>query len=368
MTRARLTFVLQDALGWKTYRHQLSAVLEARDDIHFQFIAPVPLPRWRRALIKHPYMRPSESVYRKIDPIKALQGLLGEKIRAEIAEFKPSALYFGGHWLAATVSERKLTIPYTVATDHTRASMERSLTAGIWTPADLEREVRLFQGAAHVFPMSEWTARSVRDDCRVEPGRITVMPPSINLARFVRPSYLDQGPLRLIFIGNDFLRKGGDKLCRWVAGPLAGRAELHVVSGDRDAQGERPGVIFHGRVPNDRLVGELLPSMDALCHPTKSDMSPLVVIEAAAAGLPAVASRIGAISEIIREGETGFLVDPEDEAGFIAALGRLAEEPGLRRAMGERAWEYARQKFDASANYNALIDYLIALGRRGAAG
>ncbi len=360
--RTKISFVLQEALGWKTFRGQLSAVLETRDDIEPQFISPSPLG-WRRAFLKRAYMRPHEKIYRQIDPIVALQGGLGAKIRAELDAFGPSAAYFGGHWLAGAINQGPQKIPFAVATDHTRASMRVSLSTTGWSDADLAREARLFRDASHVFPMSDWTAASLRKDCGVDSANITVMYPSIDISRFVRPAYQDEGKLRLVFIGNNFLRKGGDKLCQWVGGPLAGKAELHVISGDPDARGDLPGVIFHGRVPNDKLVKDVLPSMDALCLPTKSDMSPLAIIEAAAAGLPVVASRIGAIPELVLEGETGFVVNAEDEAGFIAALENLAVEPELRRSMGLRAWDHARSRFDASVNFNALIDQLIALGQ-----
>lgn len=363
MTQTRLTFVLQEALGWKVYRTRIAAVAERREDILCQFIS-VPAEGWQKSFLKRNNMRPVEKLFRWFDPIIGYRGVLGADIRAQIRGFGPSALYLGGHWLSAAIEEMEPKIPFTVATDHTRAAMERDLSRGAWSREDMEREARLFRSAAHVFPMSDWTARSIVEDCGVDPARITVMPPSLDLGRFVQPTYEDHALLRLIFIGNDFQRKGGNRLCEWMAGPLLGKAELHIVSGDPDAAKKGPGVVFHGRVPNDKLVGELLPGMDALCLPTASDMSPLVIIEAAAAGLPVVASRIGAIPELVLEGETGFLLAPDDEVGFIATLERLAADSGLRRRLGTRAWEHAHRNHDANINYNMLIDQLIELGQR----
>jgi glycosyltransferase involved in cell wall biosynthesis len=362
MMPTRLLFVLQETLGWKVYRTRIHAVIEQRQDIETRIITAPP-EGWRKPFLKRNNMNWRDRALRHYDPITAFGQSMGEPIRAEIHRFRPDAIYFGGHWLAAAMKGLDPAVPFTMATDHTRAGMERSLSRGVWSAADMAREAALFRSAAHVFPMSDWTAHSLREDCGVDPQRITVMPPSIEVSRFVRPFHEGRSRLRILFIGNDFLRKGGDRLCRWVAGPLSGKAELHVVSGDPDAQADRPGVVVHGRVPNDRLVGELLPAMDALCLPTRSDMSPLVVIEAAAAGLPVVASRVGAIPELVRDGETGSLVDADDDAGFIAALGRLADDPALRRAMGTRAWDFAREKFDAQINYNTLVDSMIDLGR-----
>ena len=234
----------------------------------------------------------------------------------------------------------------------------------------MAREAALLRAAAHVFPMSRWAAGSVIADCGVAPEVVTVMPPSIEVARF-SPAQLTRraGPLRVIFIGNDIARKGGVDLANWIDGPLAGLAELHVVSGDPAAQALSDRATVHGRVPNARLVSELLPSMDVLCLPTRSDMSPQVLAEAAAAGLPTVASRIGGIPDMILEGETGLTVPAGDGAGFVAALTRLAKDRALTARIGTTARAHALEAFDATRNFNQLIDRLVALARpEGSAG
>lgn len=63
----------------------------------------------------------------------------------------------------------------------------------------------------------------------------------------------------------------------------------------------------------------------------------LPLVEAMAAGVPVVASRVGAVGELVADGETGLLVDVNDADGFGEALGRLLGDPGLRRAMGQAA-------------------------------
>jgi glycogen(starch) synthase len=59
----------------------------------------------------------------------------------------------------------------------------------------------------------------------------------------------------------------------------------------------------------------------------------IVLREALSAGLPVVASRIGAIPELIRDGENGLLVSPGSVDELAAALERLAREPGLRQCL-----------------------------------
>lgn len=156
-------------------------------------------------------------------------------------------------------------------------------------------------------------------------------------------------------------RKGGQKLVDWVNGPLAGRCHLHIISGDPDAEFHGPNVTFHGRVPHDRLIGTFLPRMDILCLPTSLDMAPLVLIEAAAAGIPAVAYDLAGLPDIVLDGQTGILAPPGDEAGFVAALERLIASAPLRREMGAAARAHAHTNFNADDAFNHMIDDIAAL-------
>ncbi len=363
MTKPRLCFVLQDALGWRTYRARLEAVLATRDDIETLLI-PVTMTRRDTLFHKRNNMRPRDHLFRRIDPIDAFAGRAGRAIRAGLAKFRPEAVHFAAHWPAGALAGQPDAAPFTVTLDNTRAGIERDLPRGAWTAADMTREAALLRAAAHVFPMSQWAAGSVIADCGVAPGSVSVIPPSIDVTRFTPAQLAGRvGPLRVIFIGNDIARKGAVDLANWIAGPLAGLAELHVVSGDPAAQALADRATVHGRVPNDRLVSELLPSMDVLCLPTRSDMSPQVLAEAAAAGLPAVASRIGGIPDMIIEGKTGLTVPAGDSARFVAGLVRLAEDRGLVAAMGTAARAHAIEAFDADRNFNQLIDLLVTLAR-----
>lgn len=365
MSKVRLSFVLQDALGWRTYRARLEAVLASRGDIEAQVI-PVSLNRRETLFHKRNNMRPRDHLFRRTDPIAAFAGRTGRAIRAGLAAFRPEAVHFAAHWPAAALARQAGAPPFSVTLDNTRAGIERDLPRSAWTMADMAREAELLCAAAHVFPMSQWAAGSVIADCGVAQGAVSVMPPSIDIANF-RPAQLAgrTGRLRVIFIGNDIARKGAVDLANWTAGPLSGLVELHVVSGDPAAQMLAEHATVHGRIPNTRLVSEILPSMDVLCLPTRSDMSPQVLAEAAAAGLPAVASRIGGIPDMIVEGETGFTVPAGDGAGFVAALTRLAEDRTLVSAIGAAARAHATRSFDASHNFNQLINQLAALARAG---
>jgi len=96
---------------------------------------------------------------------------------------------------------------------------------------------------------------------------------------------------------------------------------------------------------------------------------PMVLLEAAAAGLPIVATRVGGNQEVIRDGATGFLVPPGDDGALGAAMLRLMTLPETeRRAMGARGRDHVRQHYGLGRvvdRYEAV--YREVLRRKGAA-
>jgi glycosyltransferase involved in cell wall biosynthesis len=68
-----------------------------------------------------------------------------------------------------------------------------------------------------------------------------------------------------------------------------------------------------------------------------------------------ISTHLAANSEVVRDGETGFLISPGDTEALTAALRRLVMEPDLRLCQGERAVEVIRQEFDAEKNTFRLL-------------
>jgi glycosyltransferase involved in cell wall biosynthesis len=94
------------------------------------------------------------------------------------------------------------------------------------------------------------------------------------------------------------------------------------------------------------------------CLPTLGDCLPMVLAEAAAAGLPLVATNVGAIHEIVRSGETGDLVAPGDVHALVGALRPLIVDPDLRRRYGDAAHQLAVREHDARVNAGRIVQLL----------
>jgi len=110
---------------------------------------------------------------------------------------------------------------------------------------------------------------------------------------------------------------------------------------------------FHGFVADLR---EPLAGLDVLVQPSRADNFPLAVLEAMAAGLPVVGARVGGIPELVLDGETGLLVEPESPAALAAALDSLAESPERREAFGRRGQERVAESFSVDAFIRRTIE------------
>ena len=103
---------------------------------------------------------------------------------------------------------------------------------------------------------------------------------------------------------------------------------------------------------------------DIFALSSDSEQFPISLVEAMAAGLPAVATEVGDIPFIVSDDNKPLIVDAADEAAFAAALDGLSDRPDLRRAIGQANREKAAAEFDEKAmiaRYGRL--YGEAIGR-----
>lgn len=118
----------------------------------------------------------------------------------------------------------------------------------------------------------------------------------------------------------------------------------------------RTGISVLGEVPRAR-VGAELRAHRALVVPSRYyEMFPMVILEAFAAGRPVIAARNGGIPEIVEDGKTGLLFDPDDAAGLARAVMALEADPGRAQTMGAAAFATFEQKYAAGPGYDRLIE------------
>ena len=136
-------------------------------------------------------------------------------------------------------------------------------------------------------------------------------------------------------------------------GPL--RADLEAQAG---ALGIAEAVRFTGMRSD---IAESLPAFDVFALASRTEGISLTLAEAAAAGLPIVATRVGGNPEIVRDGETGLLVPAANPGALAAALDAVAASEA-RAGMGERGRAWVRERFSAermAEAYTAVYDEVL---------
>ena len=191
----------------------------------------------------------------------------------------------------------------------------------------------------------------------VPASRLYFLPNVVDSERFQPvPPRLD-GPLTLIAVGRLVKQKRLDRFISIVARLQADHGldvrGLIVGSGSRaenlrpqlEHQAGRLGLLpdtiqFRGGVPDMRSVYHEA----GVCVLTSDfEGTPNVLLEAMASGVPVVASQVGGVSDIVRHGQTGFLIAPDDLDGFVAAVVELAKNTRLRTEMGQRARAFVEE-------------------------
>jgi glycosyltransferase involved in cell wall biosynthesis len=117
---------------------------------------------------------------------------------------------------------------------------------------------------------------------------------------------------------------------------------------------------------NSSDVDRELVLADALVLPTKSEGLPFSILEAMAASLPIVATRVGGVPELVVHEQTGLLVERDDVSGLAAALARLLEDGDAARRMGVAGHARARDLFSLERmvlGYEELFDTLLGRPR-----
>jgi glycosyltransferase involved in cell wall biosynthesis len=217
---------------------------------------------------------------------------------------------------------------------------------------------RVFNLARHLLPATSWVARSLVSDYGVPPEKIEVLPPGTDLERF-QPSNrggTNTGPLKVLFVGGDFRRKGGDIVLDWFRSIDPATVELHLVT--RDKLQTPAGVLVHRLSYDDEGLPALYQQADVFVLPTRAECFGLVLTEAMAAGLPCVTCAVGGLDEVVEDGVTGLLTQPADVTSFRQAMDLLTNDAALRERMARAARERAAERFDAKKNVRRIVEIL----------
>ena len=233
---------------------------------------------------------------------------------------------------------------------------------------------RLSHGIAHaVLANSDNIARRLIDVEGIAPDRVSVVPNFLDDDAFERP-----GDPSIAAFDRELGLKGAAPVVGIVANllPVKDHATLLraaailrprwprlrvVLVGEGPCRpalellarqlGIADAVVFAGRRPNLPNLHHLF-DISVLC--STSEGLPNSILEAMAASRPVVATRVGAVADAVRDGETGLLVSAGDESQLAAAIDALSSDAPRAARMGSRAAAHARMRYSAAAALDAL--------------
>ncbi len=227
---------------------------------------------------------------------------------------------------------------------------------------------RCFDHAQHLVTWSRWAKQGLVDDYDIEPDKITVISPGVNVTAWTRPTPRTDAarkagePVKILFVGGDLERKGGLLLLEAFRAlrseqPAHAPVELHLVT--RDGVEAEPGLFVYSEMqPNSEPLKQLFHTCDIFCLPTYGDCLAMVLSEAGAAELPLITTKVGGLPEIAHHEKTGLLVPTGSVPALLSALRRLLANPTERVEMGQRARALVQREFDAEQNTVKLLTLL----------
>lgn len=360
----RLGFALEYSLGHTTHAQNLKRTLQSRPDILPTYI-DLPFHDMPDAWARMPGIRSNWSLRASLGAYMGLRPL-AKTLQAVLFHTQVTSLFCAGMMqrLPGVISLDATPLQY----DALGAFYGHAASADPRVEALKKRlNVRAFTAARKLVAWSQWTKDSLIADYGIAAAKITVIPPGIDTIQWDFPRTIARAgqPLHLLFVGGDFARKGGDVLLEAFQrlSPSVD-AVLHLVTNAPEAIDDRRNVCVHRNIaPNSERLLQLFQQADIFVFPTRADCLPLAIMEAMAAGLPVITTRVGALPEAVVEGETGLIVPPDDPAALADAITLLAIDPHLRLRLGCQARAIALERFDATTNYRNLLDVVASVAR-----
>ncbi|MBM2840695.1 MAG: glycosyl transferase group 1 [Bacteroidetes bacterium] len=116
--------------------------------------------------------------------------------------------------------------------------------------------------------------------------------------------------------------------------------------------------IHHDLSPNSEKLIALYDSADIFALPTRADLFSVAGLEAMAMGLPVVMTNVGATVEIVRDGESGYIIPIDDEKALADRLLRLVKDKALRSDFGRKGRKIVEENINIDKNAEVIVETL----------
>ena len=240
-------------------------------------------------------------------------------------------------------------VPYFVYTDHTHLSNlnypdfdRRELRSPEWIA--LERSI--YESATVVFTRSTDVAADLVRYYNLSPDKIECVyaGSNVDVKNAGEPNNNGYSNKRIIFVGVDWLRKGGAELQEAFRTVLKSHPDAHLTIAGSNTPVDLPNCTVLGPV-NASDLSRYYTEASVFCLPTKREPFGIAFVEAMMHRLPIVATAVGAVPDMVEHGVNGFLVEPGKAEPLAQALCTLLDSPQLCQEFGRRSYDKAVERY-----------------------
>ncbi len=293
----------------------------------------------------------------------ALSGsiLANRYLYRESINYKPDILHIHTQSIALLSIPLLRKIPTIISIDLTSASVanEHWITSAYSYKPLIYLEKKCFQSAAHIITWCDWARNSVINHYDIPPEKVTTIYPGLFFEAFdeITPHRLAVSKPRILFVGGDFIRKGGSDLLEVFTKYFADTCELDIVTNANFDFPQLPNLRVHrGLRPLSNELLNLYRLADIFVMPTWMDTFPMVFMEAMAAGLPCIGTMVRGVPELVQDEHTGFVIPPKDQVALYKAIQRLVDDADLRLSFGLNGKSFVHSKCDAVSNTKQIAE------------
>jgi glycosyltransferase involved in cell wall biosynthesis len=360
--KRRIGFVIEQALGHVAYGLGLRKALADRSDVECVWLdVPYALGNFARLpkLGENWTVRGSARAWQQIRDAHAKAPL-----DALFLHTQTMSLFAGGHMRR---------IPTLLSLDATPRNLDElgsSYAHEVGAPPvewlKLQAHRWVTKRAARFTTWSRWAKDSLVRDYGAAEHEVTVIHPGTVLSNYPDPSTRTvrrEGPVRILFVGGDFVRKGGDLLLDVFRRHFRGQCELHLITAADVPAGD--GVfVYRGLKPHSPELLARYRDADVFILPTRGDCLAVVLGEAMASCLPIITTPVGAHAEAVEDEKSGYVLPVDDAEGLRDRLARLVKDRELLHTMGMRSRAIGMERFDMNKNAHRIADLLVELADR----
>jgi glycosyltransferase involved in cell wall biosynthesis/GT2 family glycosyltransferase len=267
--------------------------------------------------------------------------------------------------------------------EHFSSDQEFMRTFG--TPM-IAAERTLFEKADGIHALSEVNATDIALDygIRMTQDRLRVIPLGAEdwAIGSVSAVHADEDGLRLLFVGRVEPRKAIDVVLEAARDVLArhpgvtldivgddtlpwngGRPYREIFETDPETAAIRNRVTFHGKVSDADLRG-FYAGCDVLVTPSRYESFGLMLVEAMMFSKVVIGARVGGMQEVIEDGVSGFLVQPDDPVDLANVLDKVLGDPTLREKIGHAARDRYEERFTPERMARSVVDFMDEIAAR----